>query len=262
MDANTNQCPGCGKSAAGNFCSHCGTPLLTKCPPCGRDVEPGSRACSQCGAALTARAAPARSITQLIMPWVALGFAVVALMTALSAKYDQGPNAVPSMPMQMPGSAPAASAPAGTPPDLSTMSPREAADRLFNRVMTAKENGNAEEAQRFAPMALQAYERAGATDNDARYHLALIYLVAGDLQGARAQLARLRQAVPNHLLGYMLESDIAEQSGNAEGVAKAYKGFLAAYASEMPKAREEYQDHHDSIERFRAEAQAGRKPAP
>lgn len=199
------------------------------------------------------------------MPWAALVLALVSLITALSAKYDKSPDAMQPVPPRFSDASPAVSSPAGTPPDLSSMSPREAADRLFNRVMTAKENGNTEEAQRFAPMALQAYELAGATDNDARYHLALIHLVTGDVKSARAQLAKLRQAVPNHLLGYMLEGDIAEQTGNAEGVAKAYKGFLAAYDLEMAKAREEYQEHHGSIERYRAAAQAvaaGRKAAP
>ena len=81
------------------------------------------------------------------------------------------------------------------------MTPREAADRLFNRIMTAAERGDAQEALRFAPMALQAYERLGPLDNDARYHVGLITATTGDIESARAHIDMLRQSVPDHLLG-------------------------------------------------------------
>ena len=42
------------------------------------------------------------------------------------------------------------------PPDLSKMTPREAADRLFNRVMSANERGDKDETSWFSPMAIQA----------------------------------------------------------------------------------------------------------
>jgi hypothetical protein len=86
----------------------------------------------------------------------------------------------------------------------------------------------------------------------------LIHLTTGDLKSARAQLARLRQAAPSHLLGYMLEHEIAGRAGNTAGVARAAKGFLAAYDKEIVTARAEYQDHRSSIERFRGAAQAGK----
>ena len=144
----------------------------------------------------------------------------------------------------------------GQPVDLASMSPREAANRLFNRVMAASENGNTEEALRFVPMALQAYDRLETLDNDARYHVALIHMTAGDIKSARVQLDKLRQSVPNHLLGIMLEHQIAERSGNKTTAARAYKEFLAAYDAEIAKGREEYQDHRGNIERFREAAQA------
>jgi predicted Zn-dependent protease len=140
--------------------------------------------------------------------------------------------------------------------DLASLSPRDAADRLFNRVMAASENGNTEEALRFAPMALEAYDRIGPLDNDARYHVALIHLVAGDVKSARVQLEELKRSAPNHLLGLMLEQQIAVQSGDKAGAARAYKNFLAAYDAEMATARVEYQEHRGGIERFREAAQA------
>jgi len=136
------------------------------------------------------------------------------------------------------------------------MTPREAADRLFNRVMTASEKGDSEEAKRFIPMALQAYERIGTLDNDARYHMAWLHLTAGDMKGTRAQADQIRKVVSNHLLGLMLEHELAVRTGNTEKAAGVQKAFLKAYASEIAKGRQEYEDHRGTIDRFRAEAQA------
>jgi len=136
------------------------------------------------------------------------------------------------------------------------MTPRQAADRLFNRIMTAAERGDTEEALRFVPMALQAYDLLGTLDNDARYHVALIHMTAGDVQSARAQIDSIRQSAPNHLLAIMVERDIAERSGDQDGVTRAYKSFLAAYDAEIAAARPEYQDHWSGIERFRKAAEA------
>jgi predicted Zn-dependent protease len=145
------------------------------------------------------------------------------------------------------------------PVDLASMSPRDAADRLFNRVMVASESGNTAEALKFAPMALQAYDNLGTLDNDARYHVALLHLTLGDNKNARVQIDKLRQAVPNHLLGIMLEHQIAERGGKKDSAARAYKAFLAAYDAEIAAGRTEYQEHQGSIEHFREAAQASMK---
>lgn len=133
---------------------------------------------------------------------------------------------------------------------------------MFNRVMAASEKGNTAEALQFVPMALQAYNNLGTLDNDARYHVALLHLTAGDIKGARAQVDMLRKSVPKHLLGFTLEHEIAERSGKPDGATRAYQAFLAAYDAEIAMLREEYQDHHNTIERFHQAAQtsvAGKK---
>ena len=252
MNAKSIQCPSCGKSVAGNFCSHCGTPIVSVCPSCDSEVKPGTRVCHECGTSLTAPAAPMRWNAQTIASWVAIGIATIALTVALAALFDRG-GGVPA-----PFSPPAAArAPApGEPVDLSSMSPRQAADRLFNRVMAANERGDTVEALKFAPMALQAYDGLGTLDNDARYHVALNHMVGEDIKSTRAQLDKLRQSAPNHLLGIMLEHQIAERSGKKDSAARAYKAFLAAYDAEIAKGRAEYQDHQSSLERFHKAAQA------
>jgi tetratricopeptide (TPR) repeat protein len=194
---------------------------------------------------------------QSIVPWAALGISIVALIFSLLAWLDRSGGAAQPVgtPLSPPLSAPF-SASGTSSADLASMPPRDAADRLFNRVMTASESGNTAEAMQFAPMALQAYDRVGPLDNDARYHVALIHLVAGDVKSAQAQLEQLRRSVPNHLLALMLAHQIAVQSGDKAGAARAYKNFLAAYDAEMATARVEYQEHRGGIERFRAAAQA------
>lgn len=254
MNAKSIKCPGCGKSAAGNFCSHCGTPIVTVCPECDAGVKPGSRVCHECGASLVA-APPKQLNAQAIAPWAAIVIAMLALGVALAALFDRGSGAATPSPFSQLTS-PAAPAP-GQPVDLASMSPREAADRLYNRAMAASEKGDFVEALKFAPMALQAYEGLGSLDNDARYHVALLRLTTEDINGARVQIEMLRQSAPNHLLAFMLEHQIAERGGKKESAARAYKSFLAAYDAEMAAGRAEYQDHQGSIERFREAAQAG-----
>jgi hypothetical protein len=254
MNAKSVQCPSCGKPAAGNFCSHCGSPIVSVCPSCGTEVKPGSRACHECGESLAAQVAPAQWNAQTIAPWVAIGIAAVALLVALVSWFDRSNGAAAPAPLSLPMTS---TVPApGQPVDLASLSPREAADRLFNRVMVASESGNTGEALKFAPMALQAYDNLGTLDNDARYHVALIHMTAGDIKSARVQLEKLRQSVPNHLLGLMLEHQIAERSGKKDSAAQAYKAFLAAYDAEIAKGRAEYQDHQSSLERFHKAAQA------
>jgi hypothetical protein len=203
---------------------------------------------------------PAPRSAQTIAPWAALGIASIALVVALVALFNRGGSvevpASPFMPLSSMGSLP------GQPVDLASMSPRQAADRLFNRVMAASEKGNTAEALQFVPMALQAYNNLGTLDNDARYHVALLHLTAGDIKGARAQVDMLRKSVPKHLLGFTLEHEIAERSGKPDGATRAYQAFLAAYDAEIAMLREEYQDHHNTIERFHQAAQtsvAGKK---
>jgi predicted Zn-dependent protease len=172
---------------------------------------------------------------------------------ALLSWFGRGDGAATPAPSSQPMSS---TVPApGQPVDLASMSPRDAADRLFNRVMIASESGNTAEALKFAPMALQAYDNLGTLDNDARYHVALLNLTAGDIKSARLQIDKLRQAVPNHLLAIMLEHQIAERSGNKDSAARAYKAFLAAYDAEIAAGRVEYQEHQGSIERLRKAAQ-------
>jgi hypothetical protein len=135
------------------------------------------------------------------------------------------------------------------------MPPREQADRLFNRVMTAHESGDSAEVSFFKPMAVQAYAMLGGLDFDARYHVGLMHAVTGDAESARIQLDSLTQESPNHLLAAMLRATLGQLSGNEQERREAYRAFLDAYDDEIASAKREYMDHQGAIQAFREQAQ-------
>jgi len=154
-----------------------------------------------------------------------------------------------------------AAAGGGPPPDISNMSPRERFDRLYNRVMTAAENGDEATVTNFSPMALSAYGMLDTVDADARYHAALIKLHTGDIDGATALGDTILANNPGHLFGYIVLGTVARFRKDDAGLSKAYSGFLSHYGTEMKAGRAEYSDHARSITDFKKAAEAARSPA-
>lgn len=223
------------------------------CESCGAALAPKAKFCHRCGAPLGAAPAVVRKRSRrnsiLVYAIAVVSVVGTTLAAAIFTTLHFGAQAPPAPDNR-------ASTTAST-VDLSTMTPRQAADRLFNRVMSASERGDAEEAGRFAPMAIAAYERVATLDADARYHLGLLNLVLGDLDGTREQIDILKQMAPRHLLAVVLEHDIATQTGDAAAAARSAAAFLAAYDEEMAAApRPEYEAHRTSIDRLRAAAVA------
>jgi hypothetical protein len=216
------------------------------CPSCGSDASSGAKFCQDCGASLTGTASAKDS-----MPWIAVGgVGVVLAIVGGFMLIDQQERVAPV------SSSPATStATATTAPNIT---PAQAAEQLFNHVMSASERGDTAEAELFAPMALEAYGQLATLDNDAHYHVGLIHVTIGDTASAQAELDSIRRSVPDHLLGIMLEHAIAEAKGDDVGVARAFERFLAAYDSEIVTARDEYQGHRTGIDGFRARASAAR----
>jgi hypothetical protein len=138
--------------------------------------------------------------------------------------------------------------------DLASMTPRERFDRLFARVMTAAEQGDTAQALRFAPMARMAFAQLDTVDQDARFHLALVQGQTGDWAAATATADTMLAAVPEHLLGLLLLESAAVRRGDAAAAAAARRRFLAAWNGEMAAGRQEYADHRDALDDFRARA--------
>ena len=243
-------CPSCGKPTGGKFCRHCGaTAGADRCGRCGSALAPGARFCSQCGnTAGSATTSPASRNERVL--WFLGGGVVVALVGALALAMSKG-STPPAAAAASAAEAPfAAGGDGGAPPDISNMTPRQRFDALFNRIMRAAESGDANTVTTFAPMAIQAYGLLDTVDADARYHLALIELHTGDVEGARAQGDSILKAQPGHLFGYVVKGTIARFQKDDKALARTYKDFLAHYDAEAAAKRPEYSEHPRALEEF------------
>lgn len=135
----------------------------------------------------------------------------------------------------------------GQPPDLSTMSPGEAAVRLYNRVMGAHERGQVDTVQMFAPMAITAYQMLGQLNDDQRYDLGRLAAISGDDTLARAEADSILARHPTHLLGLILATDVARMRKDAAAQAALRKRLLAAADAELAKKLPEYVAHENDI---------------
>lgn len=246
------KCANCGTESNGKFCPSCGASLQTgHCAECGANLPAGARFCTRCGAAAggTSRRLAPTPAGNPNLPWYLAGGVLLLLIIILVVPMltdDGGPAT------QMPVGG--ASVTPGTPPPL-TGTPREQADRLFNRIMTAVEGGDSAGARGFTPMAIDAYRMAAPLDNDGLYHLAVVHTVAGDPESARATAEQILAGNPNHLLGLAVAGESAVLAGDTAAARDYYSRLLAAYDAEVAKGLQEYQDHARSLPEFRATAQ-------
>ena len=136
----------------------------------------------------------------------------------------------------------------GRPPNLANMSPRDIADRLFDRIMRLSSEGKADSVGFFSEMALQNYGSMGPLDADLRYDMGRVAEVAGRADVAKAQADTILAANPTHLLGLVLASKAATMRGDAAAVDRFNKRLAAAGPSERAKPLDEYQRHAADIE--------------
>jgi hypothetical protein len=176
------------------------------------------------------------------LPWIIAGSTVAALSAVLLVRLSTPPSA---------GARNAAMQPA---PDISNMSPRERADRLFNRVMSAVERGDTAEVNFFMSMAIQSYGLLGELDPDARYHLGLIQFVNRDLTATLLQADSITRTAPSHLLAGILRVQVATIRRDSTARNSAYRRFLADYDKEIALGRPEYAHHTAILEQTRTDA--------
>ncbi len=140
--------------------------------------------------------------------------------------------------------------------DLSSMTPREAADRLFNRVMENVSTGDSAQARAFAPMALAAYDRVTDIDLDGLYHVAVLQLVNGEPEASLETTERIREEAPDHLFALYTAAQAHELLGDGAEAARMYEHFLASYEAEVQLERPEYSDHAPLLPMMRQEAES------
>jgi len=133
-------------------------------------------------------------------------------------------------------------------PDISAMTPRERADRLYDRVMRLVEEGKADSAAFFSSMAVGAYESLSPLDNDLRYDYGRMADVAGELDLAQAQADSILQTNPDHLLGLALAARVAERKGDAREQRRLLDRLISVQSTEMAKSLDEYVRHRADIE--------------
>lgn len=239
------------------------SPMAKHCAQCGIALGERGRFCPRCGAPRDGSApaagtpvAPPAAGAAVVLPWVVAGIALLALVAFIVGQQFGGraPAAVAAAP----------SAPAGAParaPDISSMSPQERADRLFQRVMTYVSAGKSDSVMFFAPMAIQSFEALAPLNAHQRYDLGLLGLVSSDGVLARAQADTILATQPTHLLGLILAMRSAGLQGDAAARAQFAARLSAALVIERAKGLPEYVDHGPDIDAAVREA-AGRSPTP
>ncbi len=244
-------CPSCGTAAPGAFCTSCGTAVGTRpCSQCGAPVVPGARFCGSCGgttgpgaggSGFRALGDPSRRHSPVPLPWIVAGVAGLVTLVLLLVLLRR-----PAMPPAA-ASLGTGAVSGGAPPDLSTMTPLEQFDRLFERVMRASEQGDTTTVVSFLPMALQAYQQLGVVDADARYHAGLLQLRAGNEAGALALADTILAGAPDHLFALALRVAVEDGRGGA-GASSALAAFAEAYAREMVSPKPEYAGHQTLLD--------------
>lgn len=262
MPSKTTTCPSCGVTAEGRFCRQCGASLGPRdCASCGAPLVVGARFCTQCGQPSAGAGAVGGAPAGERKAWAfaaAISAVLLVVVLALVVRGNQAPPE-PAGGVGAGGAVPPfADGNGGTPPDLSTMTPRERFDRLYNRIMRASESGDQQTVTTFTPMALMAYQQLDTVDADARFHLATLELHSGDVAGASAIADTLLKHDPGHLFGYVIQGTVARWNKNDAALQQAYKNFLAHYDAEMKKARPEYADHERMMTDFHDAATGGK----
>lgn len=137
------------------------------------------------------------------------------------------------------------------------MTPREAADRLYDRAMSEHERamsagGDLQQAEFFVDMGLQAYAAIPPedVDHDVHFHIGMLQFLIGDSASAQRSVDAILVLDNDHILGLLLAGRLAGFAGDSEAAA----GFrervrkIVADAGGIPD-RPEYQAHARMIER-------------
>src|SRR5688572_21691837 len=242
------KCAACGADASGKFCASCGAPLEgAACVVCRSPLTPGAKFCHRCGSPAGAGVRPVErpSGVNAALPWAVAAIALLALIAlAAGQRFSRTPPGGGELTTPM-GSPIQGS---GRAPDISSLTPAERAERLYDRIMGAAERGRADSVQFFMPMALQAYQALGPMNVDQRYDLGRLAEVAGDAKLATAQADTILRSQPQHLLGLVLASRAARLRGDERASVQFLERLSRAERAEREKQLPEYLLHQNDID--------------
>ena len=250
------KCLACGAiTPQGKFCSQCGRGFhARKCEGCGEELLGGELYCTGCGIKLGGRKAPTpvglSSQPRRSIVWGFVGVGIVGIILLLAWPV-YGPDEAAS-----PERAPSPLTTGASSVDLSSMTPREAADRLFNRVMAAVEQDDSTEVVQFLPMAIRAYELAEPLDLDGSFHLAVLRMEGARTQEGLSAAEDILAADPNHLLGLGVAADALLALGDTARAQVYYSRWLEVYDDEIARELPEYLTHALMLPNMEARAKA------
>ena len=223
------------------------------CSECGARLDVGARFCHHCGVPVSGgprHAAPGRvaasrdgdSLGRLprTLAW-AVPVAAVTAMIVIVAVRSGSTDQVPATPLGAPAPGVIRA------PDISSLTPQERADRLFNRVMRLDSEGHADSAAFFGPMALGAFEALAPYTPHVRYDVGLVALVTGRVDLAKAQADSLLAERPTHLLGLALAARVADAQRDSSAALAFRRRLVAAEGAERRIGLQEYTDHDADI---------------
>jgi hypothetical protein len=188
-------------------------------------------------------------------PWWIAGVAmfVLILVVGWSMVRPQQQAAPAGAPAGMGGGAADPNSPGTT--DISQMSPREAADRLFDRVMRTISAGDTASALGFQPMAVQAFEMVGELDLDGMFHLALLQQL-NDPAAALATAKRMLDSEPDHILALGMAGEASTAVGDQAAAQEYFQHLLRVYDVQFARTLVEYDGHRNLMTQMKATAEA------
>ncbi len=238
-------CTQCGAEGSGRFCGPCGASLVElPCQACDAVLPPGTRFCTECGTPLRSRegaisGAPAGagfSASPSLLPWTVSGVLLVLLLVvggvSILSPGDATGGAPPGAPAGALGPAPNV--------DLASMTPGEAARRLFNRVAGALERQDSAEVADFLPMAIDAHEIARPLDDLQLFRLSFLYRVAVDPEAALAVATEGLERSPDHVLLLSAAAEAYRALGDEDAARAHYARLLEVWEAETAREDETY----------------------
>ena len=137
--------------------------------------------------------------------------------------------------------------------DSTTTTTREAADRLFSRVMESMSIGDTADALVLQPIALQAYRRAEPLDLDGVFHEAFLELLV-DPSAALATTRRILESEPDHILALGTAARAQIALGDSAKAKEDYEHLLRVYDKENARNLVGYDAHREFMTEMRSEA--------
>jgi tetratricopeptide (TPR) repeat protein len=188
--------------------------------------------------------------------WYIAAAAAAVVVALLFLLPEDTERAAPSLsPPAGAGSGGAAPMGGGSGDGLLSSDMRTNADRLFNRIMTAAEQGDRGQVEQFMPMAIQAYGMVEDLNADGLYHLAILHVTAGEYDEARQAAQRILDGTPGHVLALGVAATAAAEAGDSLAAETMYRRLLDGYDAEAGQPRPEYVDHQPMLAEYRRMAQ-------